>query len=152
MASKNTRRPLGFVSHPRVQIKYGLLNALTISLLMTFVYLISFINLRTLLDPAPRDELLYYSIKSSITLMTWTAVLMTAAAFFLTFISTLILVHRFIGPAIPIRRFIDSLIQGERPQPLKLRRYDELGLVAEKLNELAEKLHGSSEPKEGQKD
>ncbi len=132
----STRRPLGFISHPQIQIKYALLNAGFITLLMASIYAIAIINIRFMIDPPPQDELVYYALLNSFNLMTWTAVLMCTVAFSFTFISTLYITHRFIGPTVTIRRFIDQLMKGENPEPLKLRRLDELGLIAEKLNEL----------------
>ena len=51
-----------------------------------------------------------------------------------------ILSHRIAGPVYRIRKYIDSLINGDLSQDLKLRKKDELKELAAKMTELTKKL------------
>ena len=61
------------------------------------------------------------------------------------FIITTILVsvrytHRIYGPLISINRYLDSLLTGSTPEPLKLRPSDQLHDLATKLNQIGESI------------
>ncbi len=52
--------------------------------------------------------------------------------------------HRYLGPAVAIRRHIHRLIEGNYEQPLRLRKNDQFKDLAEDLNRLTEKLKSSA--------
>ena len=58
----------------------------------------------------------------------------------LGFILSSVLSHRFLGPLVPIERFIRGLSEGNYDQVLTLRKTDELHGLANELNNLATKL------------
>lgn len=71
------------------------------------------------------------------------------ALLIVSFISTTILVsvkytHAIYGPLVSIHRFLDDLLSSNKPIPLKLRDGDQLHELADKLNELSEKISKSS--------
>ena len=51
--------------------------------------------------------------------------------------------HAFYGPLVAINRFLDNLLAGRPPEPLKIRASDQLKELAEKLNILSDKLADS---------
>lgn len=61
-------------------------------------------------------------------------------SFFITFFSTIIITHRFVGPFVSINRFVDSLISQKYDETLNLRTSDEMHEIADKLNTLGERL------------
>lgn len=71
-----------------------------------------------------------------------------------TFISTLFFVvfrstHKFYGPLVGIERFVEGISKGEYRRRVVIRKGDELGRLAQVLNEMAQKLeerHGASLP------
>ncbi len=63
----------------------------------------------------------------------------------IAFVITTILVsvkytHQIYGPLVSIHRFLDQIIVGQRPDALQLRESDQLKELAEKLNQIAERL------------
>jgi methyl-accepting chemotaxis protein len=58
----------------------------------------------------------------------------------LSFLLWVVFSHRVFGPAVPIRRHIKKLIEGNYADSIKLRKYDEFKEVAEDLNQLTEAL------------
>ncbi len=57
------------------------------------------------------------------------------------------LTHRYYGPLVAVKRFLNILIEGEYSSRISLRKNDELKDIAAKLNELAQALeekHGNS--------
>lgn len=45
--------------------------------------------------------------------------------------------HQIYGPLVSIRRFLDELLSGKKPDPIKLRKTDQLHDLAERLNKVA---------------
>lgn len=73
---------------------------------------------------------------------------MIGGALILLFIVTTLLIsvrytHQIYGPLVSIHRFIDDLLEGQVPTPLVLRKGDQLTELAQKLNQLAEKVQSS---------
>jgi hypothetical protein len=53
--------------------------------------------------------------------------------------------HQFYGPLVSIRRFLDDLLAGKKPAPIKLRTKDQLHDLVDRLNLLSDSLaRGSS--------
>ncbi len=52
--------------------------------------------------------------------------------------------HRIVGPLIPIRNFLNKLIEGDYTAQVRLREKDELHDLASHLNTLAKRLHEKS--------
>lgn len=48
--------------------------------------------------------------------------------------------HQIYGPMVSIRRFLDELIEGKKPAPIKLRSSDQLQELAERLNGVSQKF------------
>ena len=77
-----------------------------------------------------------------------------------TFISTLFLIvfrstHKFYGPLVGIERFVEGITKGEYRRRVVIRKGDELGRLAQVLNEMAQKLeerHGTSLPDRRRRD
>ncbi|MGE3387674.1 MAG: hypothetical protein AB7K41_13170 [Bdellovibrionales bacterium] len=55
---------------------------------------------------------------------------------------TLLITHRIVGPMVAIHRQLDSLIDGDFSNEVRLRKHDEFADVAEKVNLLTRKLRG----------
>ncbi len=60
-------------------------------------------------------------------------VVSSLAAAAVAFISGIVVTHRVYGPAWRISRFLDDVLAGRNPAPLKLRRGDHLAEVAERV-------------------
>ena len=56
----------------------------------------------------------------------------------LTIIISLKYTHKIYGPLLAINRFLDEVLKGETPKPLKLRDGDQLQDLANKLNAIQE--------------
>lgn len=76
---------------------------------------------------------LYVLMQSSILALTVTALILTVV----TTLAAMILSHRFFGPLVPIKRFINSVKDGDYSVRLSLRNADELHDLAQDLNEMA---------------
>ncbi|MCK6597065.1 MAG: hypothetical protein L6Q37_01770, partial [Bdellovibrionaceae bacterium] len=65
-------------------------------------------------------------------------------AFVVTFFSSLIITHRFVGPFVSINRYVDALINNKFDEPLNLRTSDEMHEISGKLKILGQKLKDKS--------
>ncbi|MBI2602329.1 MAG: hypothetical protein HYW48_04665 [Deltaproteobacteria bacterium] len=45
--------------------------------------------------------------------------------------------HQIYGPLVSIRRFLDELLSGQKPNPIRLRKTDQLHDIADRLNNIA---------------
>ncbi len=61
-----------------------------------------------------------------------------------SFVISLLMSHRFVGPMIAIERQLLAMAQGDFRGRLKLRKDDEMKIIAQRLNELADSLQKST--------
>jgi signal transduction histidine kinase len=70
------------------------------------------------------------------------------ALFALFIFSTLYLsvhyTHQIYGPLVSIRRFVDEILAGKRPEPIKLRAKDQLHDLVDRLNLLSDSFSGTN--------
>jgi hypothetical protein len=142
LSAKN-RKTFGFISHPKIQFKYAILNSLFVSGVILLSNLLVVYRLRSYADSQSdieMDTALLYNITDFTMQMGFLTFLIS---FFITFFSTIIITHRFVGPFISINRFVDSLITSKFDEQLVLRTTDEMHEIADKLKTLGERLKTS---------
>jgi hypothetical protein len=59
---------------------------------------------------------------------------------FITLFASARYTHQIYGPLVSIRRFLDELIAGKTPSPIKLRKTDQLQDLAHRLNAIADRV------------
>lgn len=145
MARDNRRRLGNYLLRPRLQFRYGLAFFFLTVLGAGLVQLVSYLAVSRVVGRilgeagesaavlAPAMEV---AIQSELLRTIWTLPLVGIA----TLTLTAIVLHRFIGPLVPIRRHIRNLTDGDYDARLQLRANDELFEVADHLNELSETL------------
>lgn len=141
MSAKN-RKTFGFLSHPQIQLKYAFLNSLFVSGVILLSNLIVVYRLRNYADnqsDVEMDTALLYNVTDFTMQMGFLTFLV---AFCITFFSTIIITHRFVGPFISINRYVDSLMNSRFDERLNLRTSDEMHEIAEKLITLGDRLKG----------
>lgn len=140
MKDENGRNFFGFVSNPKIQFKYAFLNSLFVSGVILLTNLIVVYRLRSFAGNQGDTEIdttfLYNMTDFTIQLGLVTFLI----SFIVTFFSSLVITHRFVGPFISINRYVEGLIHDKFDEPLNLRTSDEMHEVAGKLKTLGEKL------------
>lgn len=140
MLSAKNRKKFGFISHPKIQFKYAILNSLFVSGIILLSNLLVVYRLRHYADSQGDVEMetaLLYNITDFTMQMGFLTFLV---AFFITFFSTIIITHRFVGPIVAINRYVDSLIAAKFDENLNLRASDEMHEIAGKLKTLGDRL------------
>lgn len=142
MSIKN-RKAFGFISNRQIQFKYAILNSLFVAGVILLANLVVVYRLRTYAEgqsDIEMDTTLLYNITDFTMKMGF---LTFAIAFVITFISTLVITHRFVGPFTAMNRYVDGLIDNKFDVPLNLRSSDEMHEVADKLKTLGQRLQGN---------
>lgn len=154
MASKddNRRRFLNTWLQPKVQLWYGMLGFVFVAVAVLATQVLGFLSLRgqaiRVLEEAGEGaglvEAVDLAMRSALLQGLWIYVVVAASALFLT----AAVLHRFIGPQVPIRRMVRSLVDGEYGTTCRIRDKDEMHELVEDLNELSRTLqqrHAASE-------
>lgn len=139
MSAKN-RKTFGFISHPKIQFKYAILNSLFVSGVILLSNLLVVYRLRNYADSQndiEMDTVLLYNITDFTMKMGFLTFLIS---FLITFVSTIVITHRFVGPFISISRYVDGLINSKYDEGLNLRTSDEMHEIAGKLKTLGDRL------------
>jgi len=149
---KGRRGGLGsMLVEPYVQIRLGLM---IVMLNLVFAVLIACVFGYYIWDVFKAMET-YFQLNQAESLVTWSKFAWPLAAggllvtvfIGLTFYITIKYTHKIYGPLISVHRFLDVILEGGKPEPLKLRNNDELGGLVEKLNQVYEKLSVISQGK-----
>ena len=139
MAGKSRRGKV--LLEPYKQLRFGMvfigLNLL-FSLLMTGVFSYFMYDMFAAISSYFRLS----GAESAMTMEKFMTPLGVSLGIFLAFIvSTLVLsaryTHQFYGPMVSIKRFLDQIIEGGRPAPIKLRANDQLQDLVSRLNTIA---------------
>jgi hypothetical protein len=144
MMSANNRSSFGFVSNPRVQFKYALLNSLFVSGVIFLTNLIVVYRLRSFAGSQSDYEVDSTLLNNMTDFTLQMGIISFLMAFIVTFFSSLIITHRFVGPFVAINRYVEALIKNKFDEPLNLRTSDEMHEIAGKLKTLGEKLKTQS--------
>lgn len=142
--SANNRSSFGFVSNPRVQFKYALLNSLFVSGVIFLTNLIVVYQLRSFAGDQSDYEVDSTLLNNMTDFTLQMGIISFLMAFIVTFFSSLIITHRFVGPFVAINRYVEALIKNKFDEPLNLRTSDEMHEIAGKLKTLGEKLKTQS--------
>jgi len=139
----NPGRRLGFKSvlvEPYVQIRLGMY-----VIIMNLVFSLAFVGVFVyyVLDMFLALSL-YFKLDEAESLITWSKVsyplilcgIIVLCFVVLTFYITVKYTHKIYGPLVNIHSFLDQVLSGENPAPLKLRASDQLNDLAEKINAL----------------
>jgi len=149
---KGRRGGLGsMLVEPYVQVRLGLM---IVMLNMVFAVLMACVFGYYIWDVFKAMET-YFQLNQAESLVTWSKFAWPLAAggllvtvfIGLTFYITIKYTHKIYGPLISVHRFLDVILEGGKPEPLKLRNNDELGGLVEKLNQVYEKLSVISQGK-----
>lgn len=142
--SADNRNYFGFISNPRIQFKYAILNSLFVSGIILLINLIIVYRLRSFAsnqtDLDIDSAFLYNMTDFTIQL----GIITFLISFVVTFFTSLIITHRFVGPFISINRYVDALINNKFDEPLNLRTTDEMHEIVAKLKTLGDKLKSKS--------
>ncbi|NUM58557.1 MAG: hypothetical protein HUU56_07995 [Bdellovibrionaceae bacterium] len=141
--SADKRSRFGFVTNPRIQFKYAFLNSLFVAGVILLTNLVVVYRLRsfTFQSEVEMDNLLLNNI---IEFTVQLGIISFLMAFVVTFFSSLIITHRFVGPFVSINRYVDALINNKFDEPLNLRTSDEMHEISGKLKILGQKLKDKS--------
>jgi len=149
---KGRRGGLGsMLVEPYVQVRLGLM---IVMLNLVFAVLMACVFGYYIWDVFKAMET-YFQLNQAESLVTWSKFAWPLAAggllvtvfIGLTFYITIKYTHKIYGPLISVHRFLDVILEGGKPEPLKLRNNDELGGLVEKLNQVYEKLSVISQGK-----
>lgn len=141
----NRRKLRNILLQPRLQFRYGfkvfVFSAFTISVIQVVSYfLVTNVVQRVLHEAGGQSEMLApiidLAIRTELLQSAWMLPLVCIAS--LMFTSKML--HRFIGPAVPIKRHIDQLAAGEYGSECRTRSNDEMQEVVASLNALSQSL------------
>ena len=141
----NRRKLRNILLAPRLQFRYAfrffVFSALAIGTIQVVSYfLIRNVVDRILTEAGPQAQLLSpvidLAVRTELLHAAWMLPLVCVAA--LAFTSKIL--HRFIGPAVPIKRHVERLAAGDYGTELQTRRNDEMQDVVASLNKLSETL------------
>lgn len=134
------RNYFGFISNPRIQFKYAILNSLFVSGVILLTNLIIIYQLKSFTSNQGDYEIDTGLLKNMTDFTLQLGIICFLMSFIVTFFSSLIITHRFVGPFIAINRYVEGLINNKYDEPLNLRNTDEMHEIAGKLKILGEKL------------
>ncbi len=147
----NRRKLKNILLQPRLQFRYAfkffVFSALTIGAIQLISYfLVTNVVQRVLTEAGGQSEMLApvidLAIRTELLRSAWMLPLVCIAA--LAFTSKML--HRFIGPAVPIKRHIDQLTAGEYGSECRTRGNDEMQDVVASLNALSQSLEARHAP------
>lgn len=129
-----------YLTHPWQQLKYSAIIGLFFSVLTLITNLRLYLNYSQISLPRELDSNTLYTTQLVLKEL---LIESTIETFIFTFLISLITVtlatHRFLGPLISIKRYIEDTIDGKNPKALKIRRSDELHELVELINKLTKK-------------
>jgi len=148
MAKLGRRR--GFVSwfvEPYKQVRLGLV-FLLVNFLFSFLIVGVFGYYVWEMYQAVASYFQLSTGESAVAMEKFTIPLVIGGTLIILFILSTILVsvkftHEIYGPLVSINRYLDDMLAGLKPTPIKLRDSDQLQDLANKLNSLAERVQGS---------
>lgn len=133
------RSAFRFLIFPKKQLKYAFFHFLIVSLSVLIINFFSYLKFSKLLEintnPATSQILSEYIYTLSVVTII-TLVIMGV----LTFLITIVFLHRFVGPLLPIIRHLDAILSGNYSHKTYLRSADELPEITQKLNEVSDYL------------
>lgn len=133
-----------FIVEPYKQVKIGL-----IFLLLNFVFSILILSIFSYyVNEIYTNINAHYELTQQEGLVMWDKFqtpLIVGGLLLVVFIAVTLWVsikytHQIYGPMISVNRYLDEIIDGKNPSPLKLREKDQLGGMVEKLNNAVVKL------------
>lgn len=129
-----------FLSHPWKQAKYAFVIGVCLGLVNVLTLI--FINYR--MNNHKWEHSLDWQTISKVTLvlndyMMDAAIYGLMSGFLLSFGLMIYITHRFVGPYVSIKRFIDGHLKNENPEDLRVRKGDEIHEIVELINLLAKK-------------
>ncbi|HJO02746.1 MAG TPA: hypothetical protein QGG47_02090 [Acidobacteriota bacterium] len=155
MAKDNRRRLRNYLLRPRQQFRYALALFFLTSIGAGLVQLASYLAVRQVIGRVLREagesavaleSAIDGAVRTELLRTIWTLPVLGIA----TLVFTAVVLHRFIGPLVPISRHLGKLIEGDYEAHSRLRAKDELVDVADRLNELSTTLkarHGAEAEK-----
>ncbi len=151
MANNNRRRLRNYLLRPRLQFRYAVVFFFLSTAGAGVVQLVSYLTVQRVIERILREAgdssaalvpVIDVAMRTELLRAMWVLPLLGIA----TLILTAVVLHRFIGPLVPIGRHIRKLADGDYEAQSRLRAKDELKDVADELNNLSATLkarHGS---------
>ena len=128
-----------FLIYPKKQLKYAYFHFLTVCISVLIVNVVSYSKYTELVknqtDLRANQFLLEY-VES----LSWVTLGTLSFMGLFSFLFVIVLLHRFVGPVIPLLRHLDAILAGNFQHKTKLRESDELLEIAEKLNQVSDVL------------
>lgn len=145
------RKLVNYYLSPAVQTRYALINVAAMIIGMGALSILAFRKLPLYIDSAVNSVPLEVDPASVITYVLWSFIGVTAGVCIFTFVLSIIVTHRMVGPVYVFERHIRHLINGDYSSRITLRKGDDFKELSLLLNEVAEQLekkNSSNKPDE----
>ncbi len=147
MARDSRRRLRNYLFRPRLQLRYALMFFFLASIGAGVAQLVSYRVLERILSEAGASAaalapVIDVTIRAELLRVVWILPILGIA----TAVFTVVVLHIFVGPLVPISRHIRRLTEGDYDMHSQLRAEDEFVEVVDDLNKLSETLkarHGT---------
>lgn len=151
MARDSRRRLRNYLFRPRLQLRYALMFFFLASIGAGVAQLVSYLTVRRVLErilseagasAAALAPVIDVTIRAELLRVVWILPILGIA----TAVFTVVVLHIFVGPLVPISRHIRRLTEGDYDMHSQLRAEDEFVEVVDDLNKLSETLkarHGT---------
>ena len=126
-----------YILFPRIQIKYALMHSAIVLIALLFCMLGEFYLLKRF-DFQAMDPFMLASSKES--LMQFNIILLLISTG-LTFVVSILVTHRFLGPMIAIRRSLEQYKENQKIEKIVIRKTDEIHFIVDDLNQFFQGLN-----------
>jgi methyl-accepting chemotaxis protein len=145
--SPKKRRLANFYLTPSVQSRYALINAASVVIGMWIMSFLAYRKLPTFIDSAVNGTPIEIEPGALLSYAIWSFVFVTITMSLFSFVLSVILTHRMVGPVFVFERHVRALLDGNYKSRVTLRREDDFKELSALLNQLAEKLETKIESK-----
>ncbi len=125
-----------YLIFPRIQFKYAFVSALLMMVAMGCMMVLQSYFFNSALKPGVQRVDLE-RLQSMVLVLSF---FLLFVAGFLSFVVSILVTHRFLGPTFAIRRSLDAIRAGESSVEIKIREHDELRHLVQLLNEVIPSL------------
>jgi methyl-accepting chemotaxis protein len=134
------RKLVNYYLSPPVQTRYALINVASIIVGMSALSILAFHKLPVYIDSAVNAVPLEVEPNAVISYVLWSFICVTVGVCLFSFLLSILVTHRMVGPVYVFERHIQNLINGDYSSRITLRKHDEFKPLSILLNRVAEKL------------
>jgi methyl-accepting chemotaxis protein len=145
--SPKKRRLANFYLTPSVQSRYALINAASVVVGMWIMSFLAYRKLPLFIDSAVNGTPIELEPGALLSYTIWSFVFVTIVMSLFSFVLSVVLTHRMVGPVFVFERHVRALLDGNYKSRINLRREDDFKELSVLLNQLAEKLETKTENK-----